>query len=145
MYIHICSCTYAHIGASQVKHPPVCIGDTRDVGSVPGLRRSSGEGLVTHSLQHSCLESPMDRGAGQAIVHRVTKESDMTEHTHTHTRIHIYVCTCVWCLHTYTFSLDCVRVTAGWAKSGRRARGAGLLLSSSLRSSSYSILPRHSI
>ena len=29
--------------------------------------------------QNFCLENPMDRGAWQAIVHRVTKESDMKE------------------------------------------------------------------
>ena len=32
-------------------------------------------------LQYSCLENPMDRGACQATVHGVTKESDTTEHT----------------------------------------------------------------
>ena len=32
-----------------------------------------------NSLQYSCLESSMDRGAWQATVHGVTKESDMTE------------------------------------------------------------------
>ena len=31
-------------------------------------------------LQYSCLENPMDRGAGQATVHREAK-SDMTEAT----------------------------------------------------------------
>ena len=30
-------------------------------------------------LQYSCLENPMDRGAWQATVHGVAKESDMTE------------------------------------------------------------------
>ena len=30
-------------------------------------------------LQYSCLENPMDKGAWQAIVHGVTKESDTTE------------------------------------------------------------------
>ena len=29
-------------------------------------------------LQHSCLESPMDRGAWRAMIYRIT-ESDMTE------------------------------------------------------------------
>ena len=29
-----------------------------------------------NSLQCSCLENPMDRGAWQAVVHGVTKESD---------------------------------------------------------------------
>ena len=34
----------------------------RDAGSVPGLKRSPGEGNG-HLLQYSCLENPMDRGA----------------------------------------------------------------------------------
>ena len=33
-----------------------------DLGSIPGLGRSPGEGNGT-PLQHSCLENPMDRGA----------------------------------------------------------------------------------
>ena len=33
-----------------------------DLGSIPGLGRSPGEGNV-NSLQHSCLENSMDRGA----------------------------------------------------------------------------------
>ena len=39
--------------------------DARDVGSVPGLGRSSGGGNG-NPLQYSCLENPMDRGAGWA-------------------------------------------------------------------------------
>ena len=37
-------------------------------GLVPGLGRSPGEGHG-HSLQYSCLENPMDRGAWWATVH----------------------------------------------------------------------------
>ena len=33
----------------------------RDLGSVPGLRRSPGGGN-SYSLQYSCLENSMDRG-----------------------------------------------------------------------------------
>ena len=33
-----------------------------DPGSIPGLGRSPGEGN-SNSLQHFCLENPMDRGA----------------------------------------------------------------------------------
>ena len=33
-----------------------------DLGSIPGLGRSSGEGNG-NPLQYSCLENPMDRGA----------------------------------------------------------------------------------
>ena len=29
-------------------------------------------------LQYSCLEKPMDKGAWQAIVHGITKDSDVT-------------------------------------------------------------------
>ena len=43
-----------------------------DQGSVPGSGRSPGKGHG-NSLQHSCLENPMDRGAWCVTVHRVTK------------------------------------------------------------------------
>ena len=58
-------------------------GHTGDVGLIPGLERSPGEGNG-YPLQYSCLENPMDRSAWEAIVHRVT-ESDTTEHAHTYT------------------------------------------------------------
>ena len=43
-----------------------------DLGSIPGLGRSPGEGNG-NSLQYSCLENPMDRGAWWATVDRVVK------------------------------------------------------------------------
>ena len=46
--------------------------DVRDLGLIPGSRRSPG-GRHGNSLQYSCLENQMDRGAWQATVHRVTK------------------------------------------------------------------------
>ena len=62
-------------GASQValvvKNPPA------NVGLILGWGRSSGGGHG-NPLQYSCLENPMDKGAWQATVHRVT-ESDRTE------------------------------------------------------------------
>ena len=39
------------------------------------------EGGNDNPLQYSCLQYPMDRGAWQATVHGVSKESDMTEVT----------------------------------------------------------------
>ena len=53
----------------MVKNPPV---NARDTGSVPGLGRSLGEGNG-NPLQYSCVGDPMDRGAWQATVHRVTE------------------------------------------------------------------------
>ena len=44
----------------------------RNEGSIPELGRSSGE-RNGNALQYSCLENPMNRGAWQAIVHRVAK------------------------------------------------------------------------
>ena len=46
--------------------------NARDLGSVPGSGNSPGEGNG-NPLQCSCLENPMDRGAWQTTVHRVTK------------------------------------------------------------------------
>ena len=62
-----------------VKNPPAKTGDIRDAGSIPESGRSPGGGHG-NPLQWSCLENPMDRGAWQAIVHRVT-ESDTTKTT----------------------------------------------------------------
>ena len=43
-----------------------------------GQEDSPGEGNG-NALQYSCLRNPRDRGAGQATVHGVTKESGTTE------------------------------------------------------------------
>ena len=43
-----------------------------DLGSIPGLGRSPGEGNGK-PLQYSCLENPMGREAWQATVHGVTR------------------------------------------------------------------------
>ena len=50
-----------------------------DLDSIPGLRRSPGEGNGYPRL-YSCLENSMDRERSLAgIVHGVYKESDTTE------------------------------------------------------------------
>ena len=56
----------------MVKNLPATAEDIRDVGSIPGLGRSPGEGNG-NPLQYSCLGNPMDRGAWRAIVCRVAK------------------------------------------------------------------------
>ena len=52
--------------------------DLREVGLIPGSRRSLGEGNG-NTLQYSCLENPMHRGTRWDTVHVVTEESDRTE------------------------------------------------------------------
>ena len=54
------------------KEPTCNARDIGDVGSIPVLERSPGEGNG-NSLQYSCLENPMDRGAWWATVHGITK------------------------------------------------------------------------
>ena len=56
-------------GGASVK-PPADTGDKRNMGAIPGLRRSPGGGHG-NPLQYSCLENPMDGGAWWATVHRV--------------------------------------------------------------------------
>ena len=56
----------------MVKNPSANAGDIRDVGSIPRLGKSSGEGN-SNPLQYSCLENPMDREAWKASVHGVTE------------------------------------------------------------------------
>ena len=62
-------------GASQVarvvKKTHANPGNLREVDLIPGSGRSPG-GENGNSLQFSCLENLMDRGAQWAIVHRVT-------------------------------------------------------------------------
>ena len=63
------------LGGSLVNNPPANSGD---MGLIPGLGRFPGEGNG-NPLQCSCLGNLMDRGAWQAAVHGVEKESDMTQ------------------------------------------------------------------
>ena len=66
-----------------VKNPSACqcrrqekLGFDPWVGKIPG----AGNG---NPLQYSCLESLIDRGAWESVVHGVT-ESGITEHTCAH-------------------------------------------------------------
>ena len=50
-----------------------------DVGSIPGLGRSPGEGNG-NPLQYFSLQNPMDRGAWWATVHGVVKNWTQLSH-----------------------------------------------------------------
>ena len=66
-------------GGSVVKNLPA---NAEDLSSIPELERSP-EGRHGNSLQYSCLENTVDRGAWWATVHWVADESDTIEqHTH---------------------------------------------------------------
>ena len=60
-----------------------------DLGSIPGLGRSPGEGNG-NPLQYSCLENPMDREAWLVTVHRVAKSWTQLS---TAQHMHIYAVT----------------------------------------------------
>ena len=64
-------------GGSVVRNPPAKAGLSGDVGSVPGLGRSSEEGSG-NPLQYSYLRNSMESGAWWATIHGVPKELDMT-------------------------------------------------------------------
>ena len=64
-------------GVSVVKNLPASVGDTRDMGSIPGWGRFPGGGNG-NLLQCSCLENAINREAWWATVHSVT-EMDTTE------------------------------------------------------------------
>ena len=81
MFVHIYTYTYMGFpGGSDGKEPACNAGDP---DSVPGLGRSPGEGNG-NTFQYSCLENSVDRGASQAIVHRVTKNWTRLLHGESH-------------------------------------------------------------
>ena len=85
----------------MVKNPLANAGDIKDEGPIPWSGRFPGGGHG-NTLQYSCLETPMDRGACWAVVHRVAK-SQLQLSTHSHA------------LMTMPFnetSLDCLTLTS---------------------------------
>ena len=63
---------------SGIKNSLANAGDIRDVGSIPGLGRSPGEGHG-NQLQYSCLENPHGQRSLVGYSPWGHKESDMTE------------------------------------------------------------------
>ena len=63
---------FASLVAQMVKLSACNAGD---LGSIPGLGRSPGEGNG-NPLEYSCLENSMDAGTSWAIVHGVPKSCE---------------------------------------------------------------------
>ena len=60
--------------ATVVKNPPANAGGKRDPGSIPGGGGARSPVVGNgNTLQYSCLENSMERGAWRATVHGVTK------------------------------------------------------------------------
>ena len=68
-----------------IKKLPANGGDLTEVGSIPGLRRSSG-GRHGNPLQYSCLENTQGQRhlAGYSLWgHKESEMTEVTEHTRT--------------------------------------------------------------
>ena len=66
------SCKSFFPRGALVKNLPANAGDVRDMRMILGSGRSPGGGHG-NPLWYAWLENPMDRGAWQATIHRVTK------------------------------------------------------------------------
>ena len=73
-------CLLGSPGGSDGKESARNVGD---MGSIPGLGRSPGEGN-SDPLQYSGLENSINRGAGQATVHWVAKSRTRLSDFHFH-------------------------------------------------------------
>ena len=67
-----CQLPFLYLGLSGGSYGKESACNTGDLGLIPVLGRSPGEG-TGNPLQYSCLENPMDGGAWRAMVHGVTK------------------------------------------------------------------------
>ena len=72
------------------KKLPVNAGVTGDAGSIPGSGRSPAGGNG-NPPQYSFLENPMDRGAWQAMVHRVAKSWTQLKQLSMHAHISVII------------------------------------------------------
>ena len=68
----------------MVKNLSANAGDTEEEGSIPGSRRSPGEGSG-NSLHSSCLENSMDRGDWWPTVHGVANSQTQLNDGHART------------------------------------------------------------
>ena len=91
--------------APVVKNPPANAEGIRELGSIPGSRRSPGEGNG-YLFRYSCLENPMDRGAWWATVHGVAKsrtQLSKAQQQHTIQNLYKFIFTNLFILYKFEF------------------------------------------
>ena len=91
-------CTY--VGLPRCLSGKEVTSNAGAIGLIPASGRFPG-GRHGYSLQYSCLDNPIDRGAWQATVHRVAKSQTQLKRLSTHARMHVrmyidrHICTCM--------------------------------------------------
>ena len=104
-------------GGSEVK---VSACNAGDLGSIPGLGKSPGEGNG-NPLQYSCLENPTDGGAWWATVHGVAKSwTRLSDFTSLHAYRSIYRCWTWWIFINYWHRLTSFKETFFLIYFGKR-------------------------
>ena len=94
--------------ALVVRNLPANVGSIRNMGLIPGLRRSPGGGHC-NLLQYSCLENLMDRG-----TQRVTWLKRLSMHAYVYnTAVSIFVVRAQICHHA-DFAERFVSAEANW-------------------------------
>ena len=101
------------IGASQVTRVKNTFDKAGSTGSISGSGRSPG-GRNGNSLQYSCLENPMDRGAWRATVHGVTKSLTRLKWPSMHALYSGYCAGVGTVVRVYFFCSGMVSAGAGW-------------------------------
>ena len=99
----VCVCVYTYIGKENA-----C--NAGDQGWISGLGRPLREGNG-NSLQYSCLENPMDRGAQWATVLGVTKNQTWLSGYHFHSSLYSYMYIYT---HTYTHTRNWITLLYTW-------------------------------
>ena len=89
----------------MVKNSPAKAGRHKSCGFNPWVKRSLG-GEHGNPLQYSCLENPMDRGAGRLQStgsHSQPLLKQLSAHAHTHTYIPILISINFYCFSFFLF------------------------------------------
>ena len=100
----------------MVKNLPANAGDIRDKGLIPGSGRSHEKEMAT--LQCSCMEKAMDRGAWRATVHMVTNGRIWLKRLNMQARMKVYES-----YDLYVSQIKSVNTSGMWStESGRESR-----------------------